>query len=562
MRFKLNKISTSILAVPLATVMLSGCSFMSEHKAVNKEVITPLEMIDKISKNIKTTSKKEGMNSSYFSYKVASEDKDLVGLDSIKKDLSVDFTTNIGDALDYLSRELKVNIVYNIENPLALKTDINLSLKNSDVSSLVKILERTGNLDIYFTNGTLVVSDLIVLQGSLSKVNLNQGTDTNEGKDETIQNLTKHLKSILVSKNTYTTFDFTPVKSESSSNELISDELDSDSGLKDDGIKYNSYNTIVTTNEKTFTYQPSVVIDELTGTFQIKARPETIRRSAKFIEDVINRSLSYANVELSIYQVDNTKAKNIGVSVNKLIDNLYSLSAGSTEQLQKATLSLSKLSGVGEKDALTAGLSLYEKTGLIKTESKTELTVFNGIKTSLSDIQDVGFWTPGNISENTTVVNGASVTTFSEEKPEFTPEEVGKKLDFTPKIDLNNRTINMQVAYSVSSIYTKETFSWTRNTNLGDTVEIKKPLRTENRISAVLLLNEGKNTIMAGMKSKKGSIEREGLPGVSETPLLQDVGSNSTESTMTDTVMVLTPKFPTERIEEVIKRVKINLDNY
>lgn len=521
-----------LVAMATSTVLLGGCAHIEEHGHIEQKKVETLEVIDKVSASFKEAKNKN--NSRFIEYKILSEQGDLEGVEQKDQPIDVEVSNApIGIALDVLGEKLNMSIVYNIEDGTSLNKKVYINAKNSTVEKFISMIERIGNFDIYQSGGALVVSDVMSLQGTFSKLEL---------EDKIYEKMKGYLLDTLVSKNVSSV---SSIGNSEAASSVENQESDAQESVHNDTIETQ--------------YAPEVIIDELTGAFYIKARPEKIRQSARFIEDIINTSVSHANVELSIFRIDNARAKEVGVSVNRIIDNLYALSAGTAFGQSEKVLSFNREVTEDNGDVLSAGLSLYEKNGLLNTESKTMLTVFNGVATSLSDTQKIGYWTPGGLTENNTIVDGASVVTYTEEKPEFTEEEVGKSLLFTPRIDLSQRVINMKVDYSDSSVYKDSTFSWKRNTNQGDVVDIEKPLKTENKISTVLLLNEGKHTVLAGMKSRKGGVNRKILPGTGGVPLLRNVGESTSEAEETDTLIVVKPIFPEEKVEELITKVKIKL---
>lgn len=520
----------TLTALILGTTLMTGCSHLKEHQAASEEVVQPLQMLEEISNSFEDSGRS---SQDYIQYSIETEEGDFPPGSLPKDKITVEIDANVRDAVKYLADSLSFSVIYSIKDDSSLNTKISLNAKDMPIMHFIKMIEMIGDLDIYLSGGSLIISDRITLNGTFSKLE-------EAGKAGVYENIKKYVEEVL--KNSE------PATAQANYQERVARPLEAIEGALSTAPPV----------QQSRAPSYSVVIDDETGTFWISAKPEGVRRSKHLIESLINTAVSHANVSLSIYRVNNQRAKEVGISVNSVVDNLYSLSTGaSAEGILNKTLGLNRSVTQANGDVLSTGLSLYEKNGILKTESKTMLTVFNGVATKMSDIQNVGYWVPGNLRENNTVINGASVVSYTEDKPEFTEEAVGKTLVFTPRIDIPNKLINMQVDYSESSVYNTETFVWKRNTGIGDVVEVKKPLKTENKIAATLVLSDNKSTILAGIKSKMGEVQKQFIPGLGEIPILQDIGSNKSLGSSTDTLIVARALFPSDPIIQTVTKMKI-----
>ncbi|MBN2864936.1 MAG: hypothetical protein JXK16_02905 [Thiotrichales bacterium] len=562
-----------LTAIAAAIFMLSGCSHIAEHTKISETVVNPTDVIDEIAASIKDKSA-EKSNSEYFHYTMNLDESDIddtVFTDELR--YTVNINGSIDVAMEYLAKNLShVNFVFDLDNPGYMDKAIRLNLKDVTMRELITTIESVSGLDLYFQNSrTIVVSDFMVVEGSLSKYEGAQNGSYGAIKE--------HLKSVLATKGVE---GLSPAPIERSSASVpvanpgtnpgtnpVEPPLPAGQNAPEDKLfteifQGQGYSPLpsLPASQTMKEVEPEVIIDEATGALRIKANPKRLRESKKMIEDYINASVSFANVEMSIYRINNNKARDVGISVNKIIDNLYTLAAG-TEASAMASKSIEFNRSVTDKngDVLSAGINLYEKHGLLNSESSTVLTVYNNVPTTMSDIQSTGYWIPGALKENTTAINGVSVTTFSEDKPEFIDDEVGNRLTFTPRINLGEKQINMQIAFSDSKIYQTEVFTWKRNLSLEDSVEIKKPLKTENKIDAILTLNRDKYSLFAGVKSKEGELSRQFIPGLGDVPILQDVGVNKSSGNRSDTLFVVKANFPDKRIEQSMVKKKLEVKN-
>lgn len=534
---------TVLIASIIAT--MTGCVHTKEHKRVSEETIQPLKMLDQISEAYKNAEKAK-KSKTYLKYKVAEEQGDLDSplLQKVKP-VTMDITTDLNSVIQKLAGRIGSSVIFQIENEDTLKQEVNIIAKKMKIKDFIRVIERVGNIDIYFNNqNTMIISDRLTLSGEFIKLEQTEGV---------YDNIKKNLEEILgensLANSVEQVTEVPPAPVSQSADPL---------GLNVDAAPVTNTTQQVRERASLNDIEPKILIDKATGAFWISASPNEIRRSKLMLESLINTSLSHANVNLSIYRINNERAKQVGISVNKVVDNLYQLAAGaSADGIIEKSFNFAYSRTDSNSDILSAGLSLYEKNGIIKTESSNVMTVFNNVVTTMSDTQTVGNWIPGDLRQENTVLNGVSQVTFTEDKPEFIEDTVGKTLVFKPRIDIENKIINMEIDYSESSIYKTETFTWKRNTNIGDVVEITKPLKTENKVKATLVVNGAQYTVMAGMKSKTGSIQRRVVPGFGDLPIAQDIGSNASDSDLSDALFVVKAEFPEKPEVKTIKKVRL-----
>lgn len=565
MSFKKNK-SLLFSGAISSLLFLSGCAHLDEHKKMTDESkkVSSLKMIDEIASSFKSENK--GVVDRYQKFHLILDDKDLFDIPNPDLKITAQIDSSLKDALDFVFSQMKgVNVAYRIEAPESLSKEIKMTVKDMPIKTLLKSLEDIGGIDLYFKNNVLYVSDYMIVKGVLAKYEGDSSKQYDQIK-EYLKNRLVFEKPILkpglelvreAPVNTTTSFKMPKTNlnpGEGNANE--GSEAENSVSSKPAATE-GHYKTKERELKGPASVRPSIIIDPSTGAISIKASPYKLRENASLIEDYLNSSISHASVELKIFKIDNSQARSMGISATKIIDNLYTLSFGSqANTIANATLSFDRNVTDKNGDILKMGLNLYEKTGLITSESSTVLTVFNNVPTKLSDIQNVGYWIPGEIKQNNVVVNGANTVSYSEGKPEFVKEDVGKKIIFTPRVDLNDKIINMSISFSDSRIYSTQTFSWNRNPETNDVVELQKPLKSENKIEALITLNKNHYSIFAGFKSKEGSLERTGVPGVGNIPLLSDVGNNTTKGKKSSLFFVMRAIFPKKRDDRFIVKIK------
>lgn len=558
---------TLLLTTASTLFLIAGCTgHFNEMVKTENEAPEAISVLDEITKNM-TDAKKNKANNSYFSYTLLPDRGDFDDLDKLssKKKYDINIESSVGDVINFWAGDIQnLNIVYDLENPSNLNKKIKINIESATAKTILEIIEKSSGLDFYTqsTKGSkkvvLYVKDNMILKSNLTKVEINES--------KSYEKLKEYLNDVLVDKNeennkSPSNFNSTPKSSPSEvSNKIFNDEEGvslEDKSFQGKKQSSNPYLYLSDKDKYPSSIKPEIIIDEATGVLKIKADPRKIRESSYLIETYINSALSYATVEMKIYRINNERAREVGISANKIIENLSTISAGvQADGIINKTISFKRDVEQANGDVFQAGLNLYEKHGLLRSQSNTLLTVFNNVPTSMSDIQTIGYWIPGDLQEDTKAINGAITTTYSESRPEFIEEDIGREIIFTPRINIDKQVINMAIKFSDSKIYKTEKFTWKRNANIDDVVEIKKPLKSKNSMDAILTINEDKYSIFAGIQSKEGEISRKFIPGTGSLPILQDIGANKTSAQKTETLFILKAIFPKNKKNEYITKVR------
>jgi len=547
--------------------ILSGCSTLTSQQMMNENPKQAEAMIQELNQ-LAAMAPTQNTERSFVEYRLIPERDDLNRINKRLKH-KVEDTQITNGTLSYVlnefARELDVGLVYNLESSDVMNRKISLSTNKTRVRDYIKIIENTANIDIYFVGNNMVVSDTIAITGSFSKL---EGVETGR--------VYKNLRGYLEIALTRPELIVSKTGQKSTRSKASKDPIKQITGI-DENAGLNSLRAeveeakrkVVITQLDNLTdksetedvaYKPKIVIDESTGAFYIRTEPNLLRSSKKLIEEVINSSLSYALIQLDVYKVNDSKAKRFGVSAEKVVDNLYRMSLGAVPDLSAAAteagMQLVRQDGASG-DVFKLGVEAYQKNGVLRAESNTILTVFNGIESVQNDLKETGYWIPGDLKENTNTIDGVIVTTYTESKPSYEYSEVGKSLKITPRVDLSKKTVNMSVSYSDSDVYAYDEFTWTRNSETGDVVTLRNPLKTKNEINGVVFVKDGDYAVLSGTQSREGSLEREGVPGTG-LGVLRDLGGITSENSVkTNNLMVIKPVFPDRKEVSLVKKVKV-----
>ena len=550
----MNKFKKSLVALAISSIM-SGCATIGENKVLNETPQAADEAIQEMNELVNSIDVSQSERK-YMEYVLIPERDDYLSIGNRLNKKVSDFRITeapLQDVLSQLAKDLNVGVVFQIESPMTLKKTITINTNNTRMDDYIKIIENTGNIDIYFVGNNMIVADTMAISGNFSKL---------EGANGKIYKELEGYLSKVLKRQAQRIYEPANKKDIESDLNAENSTLDAEQtkilkNKQNEAFKQkiNRLRTdLVNGNEVQVEFEPMIVIDEITGAFFIKTEPNLLRRSKELIENVINSSLSYALVQLNIYKVNDSKAKSFGISSERVVENLYTLSVGGAAVAATPMLSASALK-TGGGDSFSLGISAYEKAGVIRGESNTIVTLFNGMTTELNDTKDVGYWVPGDLTENTNTVNGGVVTSFSETRPTFELSKIGKTLKMTPRIDQKNKVMNVGIEYKDTKVYEYNDFEWQRNTQNGEVVKLSNPMKSENLIKGVVFVRDGNYAILAGTKTKDASIGRTGLPGMNGT-ILDGVGSINNNSSKTNSLIIVKPIFPNKKSVQLIKKVR------
>lgn len=504
---KINLLKKTMLSLTIVS-MLSACS---SDKNIRQDVETNVSSAGKMSSIIQNEMKTKELadkNNSFISYYVLPEMNDLKKyprIDFPMKNFSLE-EVSVKDAINALAKIMKVGVVFKLDNgtDLANKT-IQLNLADgSTLKQAIEQIEVAANLDIYYNSGALVVNDIMKLSATITR---------NETKSQAYEKIRGYLENkMLLSEN-------------------------------EDG------------------FAPRVVLDEMTGMLYISAEPNLIRDSKGGIEKFLNSSTTFATVQLNIYKIDDSHSRAIGFNASQVLSNLYQLSTGGAQIIQNpmfnfnfAGKSTSNRDISNPESGLKAGIQLLETNNIIRSVGSSVITVFNGEESVIESVKSEDYWVPGDLVEQTDIIDGVSTVKNVENKPTTESIEVGNVLKINPRIDRKTGVIHLNVAYSESRIHGYATISWSRTGGDGTAIELKKPLIATNKSESTMVLSDGQYSIFSGSSNKSATNQRSGLPGFENVPILSNIGNTQDQASDSDVLIVVKPIFPKTEKEVFITK--------
>lgn len=488
---------------------LSGCAQFKDRKSMEEHQVQANEVIEQVDKLVVEVNERDTKPKEYMHYSLTPEVGDFSTLSSTQEmEIKITEKATLYDVLTEVAVIENKGIVYDLSstNVLFEKAPKVYTFKR-DIRSLVQILERAADVDIYFTDQNVVVSDKIAISGNFGKL------EGGASSDKVYEKLEGYLKTVLT--------------------EGVSEDQKS-------GVRSRK--------------EPQIMIDPSTGAFYISASPNLMRNTKNIIENVINSSMSYALLKLEIYKVDDNKAIEMGISAEKIVNNLYSLSLSAPTSGVTPTFDFLRNKVDKNGDSFKLGVSAYEQTGVLRSEESLVLTLYNGVMTQYTNTEEDGNWLPGDLTEQNNVTNGVVQTIYLEDKPEFEVKKVGRTLNALPRIDLQERTVNLEIDYTDSRVSGEKVTTWQRAPEMPP-VEITMTLIGENKINGVMLLDEVGYGVLSGNKYRDGGVSQNTVPGAVGT-VLDNLGMNTSNASKTMNIIVAKPVFPEKKRIKVIDKVR------
>ncbi len=490
------------ILLPIAIMIaLSGCSTMKQYE-------TPDEMFRGDVSSSKQTREgilskydsiaEEEMNISDYNYqKIVIERDDI---DQKIQDDKIDIKSSgltFGEFINEIANMKKMGVVLNASQEV-LNMPVALDFKSIAMKDMIKSVELIMDVDIIVNANTIYVSENIAIQGAFT---------TMQTKDvKTYENLEKYLKQILGEKS-------------------------------------------------------NVIVDPITGSYLIEDRANKIRRTKDLIESVINESSSAMLIRLDIYKVDNSKASELGMSFNSMVDALYQINNGTKieNSILNMAIDYKGYKGVDAQgnpivnNSLLMSIKALESAKILNYVSSPSLTLFNGVESVLKDTREVGDWLPGRYSRNQTFGVGYNNYDSQYNRPEFEKFEVGNTIKMTPKINQKEKVAHVKIEFEDSKIYDVKSTTYKQSQD-AEAQTISKSLKSQNVINTLVTLSDTRYSIISGIRQQLGGVERRNIPGA-EGSVLQAIGSNKDEAQFNDVLMVARPYFAKNtKIIEVLNK--------
>jgi general secretion pathway protein D len=263
---------------------------------------------------------------------------------------------------------------------------------------------------------------------------------------------------------------------------------------------------------------PTTALNALT----IKDSPERIAAAGRVIS-AIDKARPEVIIDVELIEVDRTKLQEYGLQIatpgSPGINGSASINNGTTG------ISLSALRNLSQSDLLLASLpSLYYR--LLKSDTNTRTLANPQLRTS------DGVPAQAKFGEQVPV----PVTTFapiaaggvqSQPITSFNYQNIGVNIDITPRTH-HDDDVSLQLTIAVTNI---------SGTGFGNL-----PTFGNREIKTIITLRDGETNMLAGLIRDEERYSLDGIPGLSDLPLVGRLfGHNTKSTTQTDIILTLTP---------------------
>jgi len=261
------------------------------------------------------------------------------------------------------------------------------------------------------------------------------------------------------------------------------------------------------------------------GALVVRGTPDQIALAEKLVSD-LDKARPEVIVEVAIMQVSRDKTRNLGISpptsATVALQNNVNNNSSSTSTTSSSTNSTSgtanqiNLNRLGNLNATDFTVTIPPATATaLFSDSSTKLIqnpqirAVDGQKASLKIGDRVpiatGSFQPG--------IGGVGINPLV--NTQFQYLDVGVNIDITPKVHAG-REVTLKVAMDISSV--------TGQSNIGG---ISQPVIGQRKIEHEIRLKEGEVNIMGGILEDQDIRSLNGIPGLSQIPILKYLFSQS-----------------------------------
>jgi general secretion pathway protein D len=274
----------------------------------------------------------------------------------------------------------------------------------------------------------------------------------------------------------------------------------------------------------------------------IQDTPEMVAIAQKIIEEN-DKSKGEVLVDVELLEVDEDKLRQLGINLttntftigpsHNVVSTTSSSGTTSTSIGSGPPIPLNELG-----QTLSHGLMVFPVPNLIvnmlltdtntQVLAKPQLRVLEGQKASVH----IGQRVP--IASATQYLGAQGTTTTYTPTVSYTYQDIGVKVEIEPKVH-HNKEVTIKLKSEVSAIAGYVTAP--SGSLSGD-----QPIIGTREATTVLRLDDGETSLLAGLIQRTNQSSLNGLPGVSEVPILRRLFSNTKDQkSTTDVVMLVTP---------------------
>jgi general secretion pathway protein D len=260
-----------------------------------------------------------------------------------------------------------------------------------------------------------------------------------------------------------------------------------------------------------------------TNALTIKDSPERIAAAARVLS-TIDKAKPELIIDVELLEVDRTKLLEYGLQVaspgSPGLNGSVAIDSGPTQ-----TLTLEALRNLSQSDILLTGLpALYYR--LLKSDTNSRTLANPQLRTSEGSAATARFGdkVPVPVTQFAPIATGG---TPQQPITSFQYETIGVNIDITPRTH-HNDDVTLALKIAVTSI---------SGTGFGGL-----PTFGNREINTTITLRDGETNMLAGLIRDDERRSLDGIPGLSDLPVVGRIFSHSTKSTQqTDIILTLTP---------------------
>jgi len=262
-----------------------------------------------------------------------------------------------------------------------------------------------------------------------------------------------------------------------------------------------------------------------TNAITIKDTPEHISAAARVLS-AIDKARPEVVIDVELLEIDRTKLLEYGLQIaspgSPGLNGAVTIAPGGTPT---ETLTLQALKNLSQSDILLTNLpGIYYR--LLKTDTNTRALANPQLRTSegMTATARFGDRVPVPVTTFAPIATGG---TPQQPITSFQYENVGVNIDITPRMH-HDDDVTLQLNIAITSI---------SGTGFGGL-----PTFGNREIKTVIRLRDGETSLLAGLIRDDERRTLDGIPGLSDLPLLGHLFSHSTRQTeQSDIVLTLTP---------------------
>ena len=265
---------------------------------------------------------------------------------------------------------------------------------------------------------------------------------------------------------------------------------------------------------------PSTATNALT----IKDSPERIAAASRVIS-AIDKARPEVIIDVELIEVDRTKLAEYGLQVASSGSTGLNGSVSINGASSASGISLSALRNLSQSDLLLANLpSLYYR--LLKSDTNTRTLANPQLRTTdgVAAQARFGEQVPVPVTTFAPLAQGGAA---QQPITSFNYQNIGVNIDITPRTH-HDDDVSLQLKIAV--------------TNISGTGYQGLPTFGNREITTIIRLRDGETNMLAGLIRDEERHSLDGMPGLSDLPIVGRVFGHTTKSTtQTDIILTLTP---------------------